>query len=241
VNAIAALGFGELAEHLRVLGHESRLEILEALRAPRSLAQIRVAPRRVLAGENPERAMARQSVQEHLAKLVAAGLVVEREEPGGARAFVMNRPRLYQVLESLHQAARAMPSAAFVGDATADLAPGPRPRAEEGPRLVAVRGLMEGASFPLREEDLREGRGWILGRREGLHVSLAYDPYVSLENGEVRRDAEGYWLHDVPGSKNGTSLNWARLPPGGRARLRAGDVVGVGRSLLVFQDLDARA
>lgn len=50
----------------------------------------------------------------------------------------------------------------------------------------------------------------------------------------VARDGRSLLL-DLPGNRNGTLLNWKPLARGGVAELKAGDVVGVGRSLLVFR------
>lgn len=229
------LDHARLADDLRALAHESRLDILETLREPRALADIRVAPGRVLPGENPDRAMSRQAVQDHVEKLVAAGLVVEEQRERRSRTYAMNQQRLYQILEALHAAAGSMPDGSVRGAGTVDLDAPPPTRPPPGPRLALAHGLREGRTFPLQPADLRAGRGWIVGRRPGLHVSLEYDPYVSLENSEIRQEDGAFHLHDLPESKNGTSLNWTRLPRGGRARLAPGDVVGVGRSLLVFQ------
>jgi hypothetical protein len=105
---------------------------------------------------------------------------------------------------------------------------------EPGPKLVLVHGFLEGKAYPLRRSDLKEGGGWVLGRKAGLPVCLEYDPYVSLVNSEVLLDKNQYFLADLGSSKNGTWLNWR---PVGEQRvpLTQGDVVGVGRSLLVFR------
>ncbi len=86
----------------------------------------------------------------------------------------------------------------------------------------------------LRRDDLGSGRGWAVGRKPGLPVSLEYDPYVSLVNSEVLPVGDRYLLADLGSSKNGTWLNWR--PVGAEpVPLTQGDVIGVGRSLLVFR------
>lgn len=67
-----------------------------------------------------------------------------------------------------------------------------------------------------------------------MAVCLDYDPYVSLENAAVARAGDGFDVSDLPQSKNGTAVNWEVLPKGGRRELRPGDLIGVGRSLLLF-------
>jgi len=64
---------------------------------------------------------------------------------------------------------------------------------------------------------------------------LAYDPYVSHRHAEVVRRADEHRLIDLRTARNGTYLNWRRMPPGGDSVLQPGDIVGVGRSLLVFR------
>lgn len=43
-------------------------------------------------------------------------------------------------------------------------------------------------------------------------------------------------LEDLPGSRNGTTLNFLPLPRGGRSELHHGDLIGVGRSLRLFRE-----
>lgn len=230
------LDYDRLEEYLSALAYGSRLELLSLLRTPRSLQDIRLAPRQTRPGENPDRAVARQTIQAHLDKLLDIGVVVTRESPQKrGKEYVVNPQRLYQIMEEFRKVGVATGDAPVPSEDTVDLAatrPGPL---EAGPRLVLVHGLEEGAAFPLRRTDLREERGWVIGRKEGLHVSLEYDPYVSSENAEIVPVGNEYSLLDLRSSKNGTLLNWRRLGHDERPVLRSGDVVGVGRSLLVFR------
>lgn len=231
-----SLDFDKLEEYLSALAYGSRLELLNILRVPRGIQDIRVAPRRLRAGENPERAVARQTIQGHLDKLMDIGVVLCRDAPDKrGKEYLVNPQKLYQILEELRKVGTVAADAPVTTDETVDLAASraaPQPR---GPRFLLVHGLHEGKAFPLRREDLAEGRGWLIGRREGLHVSLDYDPYVSSENAEVVQAGDEYALVDLRSSKNGTQLNWRRLGRDERAVLSSGDVVGVGRSLLVFR------
>jgi len=172
----------------------------------------------------------------HLGKLEEAGLV--RSEPverAGRKVpcYFVNPLKLYEMTEELRrltllQAGRGLPA-----DATGTLGGSAPSLAVHGPRLVLVHGIYEGRAYPLRASSARDGT-WVIGRRRDLPIGLDYDPFVSVEHAEVRRAGEAFVLHDLPRSKNGTFVNWARLPKGGAHPLKAGDVVGVGRSLLVF-------
>jgi DNA-binding transcriptional ArsR family regulator len=229
--------FEQLGAFLRALGNGPRLELLHILRLPHALGDIRLEPAQTKPGETAGRAMARQSVLEHLDKLQEIGVVVSREAAGGRRGkeFLVNPPRLYQILEEFRRVGTITLGAPAGRDATVDAGDVRAPPMEPGPKLVLAHGLLEGKAFPLRRADLREGRGWIIGRKPGLHASLDYDPFVSLENAEVVPQANEFVLLDLRSSRNGTWLNWRRLGPDERAVLRPGDVVGVGRSLLVFR------
>ena len=231
------LDFEQLGAWLRALGNGPRLELLHILRLPHALADIHLEPGQNRPGENPGRAMARQSVLEHLDKLQEIGVVVSREPEGGRRGkeFLVNPQRLYQILEEFRRVGTITLGAPVGRDATVG-AQEARPLVmEPGPKLVLTHGLLEGRAFHLRRRDLREGRGWVIGRKPGLHVSLEYDPFVSLENAEIVPEGNGLALLDLRSSRNGTWLNWRRLNPDEHAGLRPGDVIGVGRSLLVFR------
>lgn len=230
------LDYDKLEEYLSALGYGSRLELLSILRTPRALQDIRLAPRQVRPGDNPDRPVARQTLQAHLDKLMDVGLVLCREaHDKRGKEYLVNPQRLFQILEELRKVGVAAADAPMPHDGTIDLGAVRRASTPPGPRLLLVHGLHEGKAFTLRREDLRHGRGWIIGRKEGLHVSLDYDPYVSGENAEIIQEGREFTLLDLRNSKNGTHLNWRRLDKDERPHLRAGDVVGVGRSLLVFR------
>ncbi len=228
-----------LVESLKALSSENRLELLALLRNPRTIDEIVLTPGPTRAGSRPERPLARQTVREHLEQLVATGIVrvrlTDRHGKRGQQEFVLDRARLFAALEDIRK----------LGSLTAfvPLDPGdtrvagrePEPAWDEGPKLVLVHGVKEGTAFPLRSELLKEGRGWVIGRREGVAVNLSYDPFVSHHHAEILRDGERFRLMDLRTARNGTLVNWHRLPVGGEARLEPGDVIGVGRSLLVFR------
>lgn len=230
------LDYERLEEYLSALAYSSRLEMLNLLRAPKALQDIRLAPRRLRPGETTDRAVARQTVQAHLDKLMEVGLVVAREAPDRrGKEFVVNPQRLFQVLEELRKVGAVSAAAPAPRDTTVDLDALAAGAQEKGPRLLLVHGLIEGKTFRLRAEDLAPGRGWVIGRKPGLPVSLEYDPYVSSENAEIVVEGTDYHLLDLRSSKNGTWLNWRRLDKDERPRLASGDLVGVGRSVMVFR------
>lgn len=228
----------DLAEHLRVLGNPNRLELLYQLRSPSAVREIELTPEKVREGENPQRPISEQAVRDHLEKLRSLGLVaVERGEREGriVDEHVLDHQSLFAVVEELRslgelKAEDPVPTEETFPDERE--APGEKTK---GPRFVLVRGQQEGRVFPLRSENLSADRGWVIGRKRGLAVSLDYDPFVSAENAEVVMDGGGFKVLDLRNSRNGTVLNYERLPRGGEAALEHGDIVSVGRTSLVFR------
>jgi DNA-binding transcriptional ArsR family regulator len=228
-----------LAELLTALGSPNRLRLVTLLREPRTLDEIELPPTQQI-GDREDRAISRQAVEKHLDRLAEFGLVREEETTRKGsrprREFVVDRASLFAVLEELRRLGALEPEAEVDPRATVDLDDPQETDLPPGRKLVLVRGAREGVCFPLRRSKLEDPRGWILGRSADAHVSLEYDPYVSKENAEVIPSADGPKLVDLRSSTNGTFLNWTRLEPGEETPLSTGDVVGVGRSLLVYHD-----
>lgn len=236
--SIGAVDFDRLERYFKVLAYANRLELLYLLRKPKVLDEIRITPGASQAGSNPGRPISNQGVAHHLQQLAELGLVrQDRVERGGrvANRYVLDRARLFAVLEELRQVGEFEPLTEIDPMRTQDLGGSRRVEWEEGPKLVLVHGVQEGRGFPLRRSETKGGRGWIVGRAAAAHVSLSYDPYVSNENAEIVEAAGEYRLLDLRTGKNGTFLNWRRLGVGEEVPLEPGDVVGVGRSLLVFR------
>jgi pSer/pThr/pTyr-binding forkhead associated (FHA) protein len=105
----------------------------------------------------------------------------------------------------------------------------------KGPRLVIARGIEEGRVYRLSKR-MKDEDGWIVGRRPGHAVHLDFDGYASTENSLIRSKGRGRYVIRDLGSKNGTSVNWSVLHAEEERPLNPGDIVGVGRSLLVFAD-----
>lgn len=229
------IDFELLAERLAALGYPARLELLKLLRFPRALGEVELRPHRLNAGDNPDRAVARQTVSLHLEKLEEAGFVrKEVAESDGRRVnrYQTNPQRFYEVVEELRRIQVLHAGADSDVTTTVDTRVRTVPR-KTGPRLVLVHGLYDGKVFSLGPEAADE-KGWVVGRRRGLAVSLDYDPFVSLENSLIREERGRFAIEDLDGSKNGTTVNWEILPPGLPRPMRTGDVINVGRSRLLF-------
>lgn len=220
-----------LAAALTSIAYPARLEILDQVRFPRRLAEVRVTSRRESADANPDRPISKQAVHAHLDKLVESGLVRVHEGDAGDVRYVANAARLYALVEDLRRLCWRY-SARAGEDATGTLGSQPPPERARGPRLVLVHGIYEGRAYPL---SVPSGGPWLIGRSLNAAMRLDYDPYVSAEHAEIFRDADGYALRDLRTGKNGTFLNWEPVPRGGEVRLAPADVVGVGRSLLSFR------
>lgn len=229
--------FERLEGYFSALSYSTRLELLHLLRYPRELAELKVSPKQVRPGENPERPISRQALLEHLDRLMEIGVVVAREptNPRDARLFEVNGAQLYRILEEFRAVGTVFAGAAAGRGETAPVGSSASPRLEPGPKLVLVHGLREGQVFPLHAATLAGERGFVIGRKDAVHVSLGYDPFVSLENSEIVVERGEHRLMDLRSSRNGTWLNWRALEKDERAPLRSGDVIGVGRSLLVFR------
>lgn len=228
--------YEDLAEFLAALAYPARLELLDRLRFPHTLSEIRLAARRAPDDGGEERVAARQTVQAHLDKLAEVGLVeVDRIQRDGREMprYVVSPPKLYAITEELRRLSTMYAGSGGTGDATGTLVAAASAEESKGPRLVLAHGVYEGKVFALAEDSAHEGR-WTIGRKRGLAIALDYDPYVSLEHAHVEKRGGRFVLVDHPQSKNGTSVNWRLLAPGGSRPLKAGDVVGVGRTLLAY-------
>lgn len=223
------IDYEALAEVLAALAYPARLELMDVLRFPQNVNDIRIAPRRSAPGENPERAVSRPTLLAHLEKLIETDLVrIEGAGVRGGQRYHANPQRLFAILEELRTLSLRYAGKGPAGDETEMLDRQTSPDDVAGPRLVLVHGVYEGQAYPL------EGDGpWTIGRRKGHSVWLDYDPYVSLDNAQVERDGDGFRVVDLPESRNGTRVNWRPLRDGPR-RLKPGDVIGVGRSLLAY-------
>lgn len=222
-------GGGQISGDLEALTHPVRIRLLSILRKPRALSEIEV---RKPEGER-ERPLARQTVRRHLDKLIEAGVVVSREAQrtyGPTTEYLVNHRRLFALSGEIRKLARLRP-ADEPEEETADADRSLFTTDPEAPHLVLVKGVDEGRVFELDGDQNR----WILGRRRDADIPLEYDPYVSAENSLIRRDGSALVLSDLAESRNGTIVNGARLGPEEPRRLRAGDIIQVGDSTLIFR------
>jgi DNA-binding transcriptional ArsR family regulator len=234
-----------LAKTLDALGNPVRVRILKVLRRRRSLGDIRVPGERDERPEGkdaPVRPISRQAVKLHLQRLMGVGVVVPIE---GARGegpkYLVDHRRLFRIAEEFRAFATLEPEEELSADTV--FLPGGRARdAAPGPHLLLVRGLREGRAFPLAVTErtpTKDGRPyWMIGRRRGLAVSLDYDQFVSSENSIVwRTDDGGFEVESLASSRNGTTVNFSPLKGDSpRRRLSHGDLVGVGRTMLLFRE-----
>lgn len=219
-----------LADALAALASETRLALLRELRVPRALREIEVASRD---GGDRGHPLSRQAVRLHLDRLLDLGIVLARPAErayGATTEYVVNHQRLFALSEEFRGLARLRPLEE--PELPTALGDGPAPPSRSGACLAVVKGLDEGRLFPLAPP-APEG-GWVVGRRRGADVPLDFDPFVSAENSVVEWRDGRHAVRDLPGSRNGTTLNFRRLPKGGAAPLRHGDLLGVGRTFLLF-------
>jgi FHA domain len=160
--------------------------------------------------------------------------VLARDVPRGearVREYLLNNQAVFSLGEEVRGLARLRASVEpAVETARAQDAPAP---AVARPCLVLVKGLDEGRAFPLRAAAPGERR-WVIGRRRDADIALDYDPYVSSEHALVAWDGAAHRVEDLAESRNGTTLNLARLPNGASRVLRHGDLLGVGSTLLLY-------
>jgi len=226
-----------LAETLSALGSPARLAILGQLRAARTLREIEVhAVEPGARAERAERTLSRQAIREHLDRLVEIGVVIPREAErtyGATVEYLLSQQKLFAVSEEFRSLARLRP-VAEPGGVTISAEPSSSAYELSGPCLIMVKGLEEGTTFDLRPTGPGPAE-WVIGRKRGLAVSIDFDPYVSTENTLIYAEGGAHFVKDLPDSKNGTTLNFRPLAKGKAHVLRTGSLIGIGRTLLMFQ------
>ena len=222
--------FERLSQYLKALAHPARLEILWRLRIPSSPGDVVVRPRRRDAGLPAERPMSRQAIMEHIETLEAVGVVNRAPSGDAGGRWVTSAQHVFALIEDLRRLT-AIESTAKV-DVDATFADGAAPPAlwTAGPKLVLAGGPWEGRAFPLAGEG-----PWTVGRSKTRDVALTYDPFASAEHARFARTGGTFSVASEPGARNPVRVNFQPLPADKTRALAPGDVVGVGRSLLVFQ------
>lgn len=227
-----------LAGHLSALGHPARIELLRQLRIPRTVREIQIRPRRSDEAGSADRPMSRNAVERHLGVLTAIGVVKRRDGDRDGRQvheYVLQHQRLFQVVEALRDVTALRPVETMDLDRTVADAKAAPARAVDGPAFRILNGPSEGRAVRL------VGDGpWTIGRSSRHAIVLDHDPYVSSDHAFVAMKEGRFIVQDDGANRNGTRLNWQPLPPRTPIPLTAGDVVGVGRSLMLFRDADRR-
>lgn len=218
-----------LDQALEALANPLRLRLLDYLRAPHYTEEIA-----------SHLGMTRQAARKHLEKLVRVGLLERRpaaRESGAVTEYLVNASALFLIhdeIEKLGSTGRPGEGEHMVRtrvdpeDASGPIAPVD----SSGPGFAVVRGFGLGAWFGVRRAD---GTVWTIGRDPQCPVPLVRDPYISNRHAEVRWERDRFWLTDLR-STNGTLFNWAQMPRGATLPLRHGDLVGTGKTLLLFWD-----
>jgi DNA-binding transcriptional ArsR family regulator len=227
-----AIHDARLAEALACLAHPARLALARQLREPAPIGGIELW---VDEEGGARRPMARQSVREHLDRLLDAGVVLARPSARDARSpveYVVNHQVIFALAEETLALARLRPAVEpdVVTSAGAPAGPKPIPR----PALVVVKGLETGVAYDLAAPP-GEPRAWTIGRRRSADVCLDFDAQVSADHGLVRWTGSSYLVEDLPTSRNGMTLGFAALPKGKPTPVRDGSLLGVGRCVLTFQ------
>ncbi len=230
-----AVNTERFADVCAALGNPVRIQILQQLREPKALGEIIVKPNRKEGDQVPDRAMSRVSVRGHLDKLLAIRAVrVQRGMRKGKAVdlYVVNHGRVFTLAEEMRRLALLRPQD-VTGSETEVLGQRNELNAQ-GAFLVLVNGVFEGKIFNL-EGRQPDGDIWHIGRSADNPVCLDYDPFVSLRNATICIENGEFCLVARPGTRNGTFHNWVEVTDETPRPLTSGDVIGVGRSLMVFR------
>lgn len=214
--------FAQLAEALKPLSYDKRLALLQFLTEPHYLEEIA-----------SHLGIARQAAKKHVDKLLDIGVIEKQRgerDSGPVTEYLIVPQRLFELTEQFSKLGTLESETEDDGlerTQTLDAPAGGMPKAAR-PALAVVHGRDQGEIHRL------DGPGpWTIGRDEENEIVLDYDPFASNRHAEVRREADGHVLVDRFAT-NGTYRNWEQLDRGDEVTLTPGDVVGIGKSLLVY-------
>ena len=221
-----------LAEDLDALSNLQRLRLLHLLTRPRYAEEIADAL-----------GMSRQSALKHIEKLQERGFVRPlhgRRSTGPVIEFLVVPQRLFATGVAIGNLGNLEPEggpSVKMDDRTVVLdhkggASEPAPTGSLAAHLLLVNGPSAGSRFVLGTDGGLNR--WTVGRDEDRNLRLSHDPFISGRHAEIQQDGGGHVLVDVF-SANGTFLNFARIPRGGRVPLKIGDVIGLGHTFLAYQ------
>ncbi|MHB8586896.1 MAG: FHA domain-containing protein [Thermoplasmatota archaeon] len=214
-----------LDRRLKALAHPSRLALVTYLREPHYLEEIASTLK-----------LSRTAAKEHVDSLLAAGFIRDRKgtrPTGTVVEYELVLAQIFDLLEELREDAQleARPDASYAPRTTggADVLPGfDRSGA---PELLVVSGLRPG----LRRDLARSmSLPAIIGRQPDAQVVLDWDRKVSNRHAQVAQNGGIFEITDLF-STNGTRLNGVLLRGGQPVPLRPGDLIQMGRTLLLFR------
>lgn len=212
-----------LATWLGPLASPVRLRLLRYLSRPHYLEEVA-----------SHLGISRQGARKHLDKLVEIGVLERRSgvrDTGPVTEYLLNPQALFLIYDEFEKLGSLRRDDSR--DAVARTLPGPGRAAgadAHGPSLTVVRGLNTGSRHPLEKH---AGREHLIGRDERCTVVVSHDAYASQRHADVRWENGRFVLSDL-GSTNGTLHNWRPVPSGGQVPLKHGDLIGVGKTLLLF-------
>lgn len=229
-----------ILESLEALAFANRLSLLSQLQDACTLDEIELTPvDHDTTNGNRARCLTRQGVRYHLNQLQEAGIVrAERVREGGRvkNAYRVDKAPLWALAEALRElSANGNPSTHPQDPDPSPITWDPRPQGP-GPHLVVVHGLEIGRRFRLGTLEADRRRGWIIGSQAKADVALPGSQFVDDQAAEIELQDGDYHLLDLRSARARVSLNGDRLGLGERRELDHGDVVGVGRTQLLFRE-----
>ncbi len=237
-----------LSAVLSALGNRQRLDILRQLTTPRNVSEIAAfreeKSKEDEAGDGRQVRLTRQAILGHIDKLQEVGLVdtrVAQGEGSHTKEYFTREDHLFMILEevrtlgnlAMEATTEAVPDRTLVRR----VEPPTQEREDSLAQLILIRGIREGRTFPLHAKS--EPMQWWIGRErvvgdEKVDVPLEYDLFISRKHAVLSFEDKEFKLRDAE-SLNGTIVNWREEMRGGEeVALQHGDVIGVGRSLLLF-------
>lgn len=222
------LDLAAMASWLKPLASPLRLEILRYLRHPHYLEEVA-----------SHLGLTRQATRRHLDQLVAIGALERRpgvRSTGPVTEYVTSGQALFRIHDKF-ELLGSLSSTDAVPNAVTLPATGAARRGglEQGPALCVVRGMETGRLLRL------DGPGrdhWVVGRDGRCQIALPWDPFVSTRHAELRREGRRFLVTDLR-STNGSQVNWSPLLPGASVPLGHGDLLGFGRTLLLYWNREA--
>lgn len=216
----------ELARMLRPLSSPVRLQLLRYLSTSGTIEEIAV-----------HLGISRQAARKHVDKLLETGALIKQRSVGKplpVMGYTANPQALFAIYDQIEKLGDMDVQHPSLMMTRAALNKGRKepPVPQSGTMLIVVRGLLNGRRFALDGVNARE---WALGRDERCDFTLLYDPWVSKRHMLIKKTDARYVLHDLR-STNGTIHNMNALPKGADVGLKDGDIIGVGRSVMVFWD-----